>query len=169
MDDLARLAEVKRGPGDPECYRHDFEYLSIEWKTEDYLRAKLSARQALQEPYPTCYSLEQFFGVGFPTKRSCGGCRGSEDAKHIAVVRSVTAALEAYPQTITKRVKRLAFSSTMPFVYSLGLVELQQISKTRHLVLMHSIWFLNLDMRRNWQSDPVTSATSRHIVHDMIE
>ncbi|KAG9038028.1 hypothetical protein FS837_001320 [Tulasnella sp. UAMH 9824] len=107
LDDLAKLAEIKQYYDDPDCYQHGFDYLKIEWKTEDYLRAKLSARQVLQEPYPTCYTLEQFFGVGFPRRRSCGGCRASEDAKHTAMVRSVTAALEAYPQTITNRLNCL--------------------------------------------------------------
>ncbi|KAG9038029.1 hypothetical protein FS837_001321 [Tulasnella sp. UAMH 9824] len=100
LDYLEKLAQIKRrnSGNDPRCepYSSDGQdYLDIGWDSESHLPAKSSARESLQEPYPTFHTLKQFFGMDFPREYyGCGGCRAAAESKHSAVTRSIATALD---------------------------------------------------------------------------
>ncbi|KAG8906499.1 hypothetical protein FRC01_007996 [Tulasnella sp. 417] len=103
LDDLTKLAELKRYSDDPICSYHSVPYtFDSGWLAEKHLRAKSSAKRALLEPYPRRNSPEELFGVSLSCLSTCAGCQMAKEKKYANMARSVNVALDAYPQTITK-------------------------------------------------------------------
>ncbi|KIO20621.1 hypothetical protein M407DRAFT_29728 [Tulasnella calospora MUT 4182] len=105
LHDLVKLAEIKQSDrgNDPACERDGLYYLELESKTDHYDAAKSSARQSLQEPYPRCHTLKQFFGIHFPRDdHGCRMCLCAAEAKQSIMIKPIAAVLDSYPQTITR-------------------------------------------------------------------
>lgn len=120
LDDLAKLARIKSDSG-PACNEryHGRPYSDSCCDIDDFIRAKSSARLALQKPYPVCHDLKQFFGVDFlRSSYGCGGCQQAAEGKHNAAVRSVISALDNYPQSITRHVRSFSLTPKHPSLTS---------------------------------------------------
>lgn len=112
LDDLAKSGLINSDAG-PSCISHRSYQSHSCWDINGFLSFKSSARLALQQPYPVCHDLKQFFGVNvLLPSNSCGGCQQAAEGKHNTAVRSVTSALDNYPQTITRHVRWPGFPFT---------------------------------------------------------
>ncbi|KAG8949879.1 hypothetical protein FRC04_008182 [Tulasnella sp. 424] len=101
LDGMAKLMELSDAPFWCASHKNNYRNPPPSDVVIKYLGIRSAVKATLDEPYPTCKSLQQFFGYSVNYKSfSCENCRQAAERKEREVIASVTEAIEKFPQTI---------------------------------------------------------------------
>lgn len=100
VDSLASLMEVHEGSF--WCSRHRESNCGSSSDTiAKYLQVRSSVKTALDDPYPACKTLQQFFGRSVSYESyGCDNCKQATERKMREITDSATQSIEKFPQTI---------------------------------------------------------------------